>query len=102
VCVQTNSSMTSSCEEHLSKNECPCCGVARTGHVNPRRALQEHIRRFAKKDAAHKMWADEHWATFFKRGGDRTPVKVVTAEDIISSVKCTFGEEWSERVTITD
>ena len=99
-CVSQHS-MTSTCEQHIAKNECPVCGVARTGQVNPRRSLQEHLRRLAKTDAAHSMWVKEHWGTHFRRGGDRTPKHEIDEAHIRECIKTTFGDSWADRVSIT-
>jgi hypothetical protein len=83
----------------VARNECPICRNGRRGgSVNPRRALQEHLRRC--KGSKHKLWYTELYKTHFVRGGDMTKKRETTAVDIVLAVKQTFGEGWANRVHI--
>lgn len=83
--------------ELIARDICPVCMVPRRGRLNPRRALQEHIR--ASKDPAHIMWRGAHYNHHFKRGGDMYTRRVDECT-IKDAVRRSFGEEWSQRVTI--
>jgi hypothetical protein len=83
----------------IARNECPICkNGSRAGKVNPRRALQEHLRR--SKVAKHKLWYTQHYSRHFVRGGDMTPKHETTADDIKAAIKHSFGNEWADRVSI--
>ena len=73
--------------------------VARTGLVDPKRALVEHLKRLSKTDAAHSMWKKQHFATHFRHVGN-TITRTVSAEDVVHSIQVTFGDERAQRVTI--
>jgi hypothetical protein len=83
----------------IAAHTCPVCKVARTGLVDPRRSLMEHLRRLSKTDAAHKMWKEKHFDSYFRHGGNRSN-KTVSAEEVVHSVQITFGDEWAQRVTV--
>ena len=87
--------------EFIHNNTCPCCLRTTDDCVEPKRALQEHLRRLSKTCPTHKMWFDLHYSFFFKHGGRRNE-KPVTVEDVINSVKVSFGPEWSKRLSIQD
>jgi hypothetical protein len=53
----------------------------------------------SKTDAAHKMWKEKHFDSYFRHGGNRSN-KTVSAEEVVHSVQITFGDEWAQRVTI--
>jgi hypothetical protein len=77
---------------------CPVCKAPRRALINPRRALQEHIR--ASKDPAHAMWRRQHYDTFFKRGGDMKTA-AVSEEAVIGAVRAAFGDQWAGRLHFT-
>jgi hypothetical protein len=84
--------------EYIARNECPVCrNGPRGGTVNPRRALQEHLRSCKRPD--HTLWKTEHYAKHFKYGGNHKEV-AIDKEYIIKAVACTFGEEWANRVSV--
>lgn len=83
----------------IRENTCPVCHVKRTGVVNPRRALIEHLRRMSITCPGHRMWYLEHFATYFKHGGNRVQDKV-TAEHLIRSIRTAFGDEWANKISI--
>jgi hypothetical protein len=84
-------------EELIASDICPVCRAPRRAKVNPRRALQEHMR--ASLDPAHVMWRDEHYAAHFKRGGDRTS-RLADASVIKEAVARCFGEQWAAKIDI--
>jgi hypothetical protein len=90
--------MTADCSECISRNECPVCHVARKGLLNPRKALQEHLRRAT--DAAHKMWFEASYKQYFVHGGDKIHRPPVSEKTIKEAIRATYGEEWAGRVTI--
>jgi hypothetical protein len=85
---------------HIALNQCPIClNGCRKGLINPRRALQEHMRK--SKDKAHVMWRDAgNYKKHFIHGGNKQQVEPCEA-DVIAAIKCTFGEQWSSRIVIT-
>jgi hypothetical protein len=85
----------------IKNHTCPCCQITRTGQVDPRRALTAHLKRLSKTDSAHLMWCTQNYHLHFSHGGSRC-IKEVTAADVIKSIKCTFGKQWSDRVSIVD
>ena len=87
-------------EELIAAHTCPICKVKRSGVVDPRRSLVEHLRRMSKTDPAHKMWKTQNWSKFYPHGGNRTETEI-TAEHVVTSIKNAFGEDWAARVSIT-
>jgi hypothetical protein len=86
--------------EYIEQNECPVCkNGPRKGKINPRRALQEHLRSSA--DPAHLMWKQQHYAQHFKHGGATTPKAEVTAQVVVEAIRCTFGEQWAQKIALT-
>lgn len=86
--------------EYIECNTCPICrNGPRKGKINPRRALQEHIR--SSRNPAHIMWKQRHYARHFKHGGAKTPETEVTAQDVIDAVKSAFGEQWAAKTVVT-
>jgi hypothetical protein len=83
----------------IARNECPMCKNGSRSGVNPRRALQEHLRE--SKDAKHTLWYTEHYKRHFVRGGDMTPKHETTADDIKAAIEHSFGSAWAERVHIS-
>jgi hypothetical protein len=84
--------------ELIAQHICPVCLVARQG-VNPRRALQEHLRR--SKRADHKLWYTHNYSKHFSAGGDRTQ-REPTAEEIREAIARTYGAEWAEHFQCTN
>lgn len=82
--------------ELIAADTCPVCKKARVGHVNRRRALQEHIRR--AKDPAHTIWFMQHYKTHFIHGGERRELLPPTEQDILAAIEIGFGIEWAQRV----
>jgi hypothetical protein len=98
-CGCTSTSNMDSDALFIERNECPLCkNGPRKGKINPRRALQEHLR--SSTDPAHLMWKHQHYAHHFKHGGARTTAAEVTAESVIEAVKFAFGAKWSSRVSL--
>jgi hypothetical protein len=91
--------MTTAHSECIARNECPVCHVPRRGVLDPRKALQEHLRRAT--DAEHKMWFEAHYKACFPHGGNKIGRPAVTEERIKQAIRTTYGEEWAGRVTIT-
>ena len=86
---------TESDDAKLQQNICPVCNIARKGHANKRRALQEHLRR--SKDVSHIMWYQAEYRKHFTHGGDRT-AEQVNEDTVREAMYKAFGEEWVKRV----
>jgi hypothetical protein len=84
----------------IDAHMCPVCGKATRGQVDKRRALQEHIRRSALTCLEHKAWKDEWYSAFFIKGGNRRQ-QTISVESIKESIRKAYGEEWSNRITIS-
>eukprot|EP00953_Heterococcus_sp_UTEX-ZZ885_P017005 9549-Heterococcus_DN1.PRE.1 len=82
----------------IERNECPICKNGRRSGLNPRRALQEHLRR--SKDAKHTLWYRENYRRHYVRGGDTTPKHETTVDDIKAAIAHSFGNAWAERISI--
>jgi hypothetical protein len=95
-CLQSTMDNDKAC---IARNECPICSNGSRSGVNPRRALQEHLRRCS--DAKHKIWYTEHYKSHFVRGGDMTPRHETTIDDIKAAIARSFGNAWADRVHIS-
>jgi hypothetical protein len=85
--------------QYIERNECPICqNGPRKAQINPRRALQEHLR--SAPNAAHTMWRRQHYAQHFKHGGAKTLAAEVTGEDVVAAVRYAFGEQWAARTVV--
>jgi hypothetical protein len=87
--------------EYIQRAECPLCkNGPRKGSVNPRRALQEHLR--SSTDPAHSLWRQQWYTHHFRHGGAKVPPPRITAERIVYAIRNAFGEEWSSKVRIEE
>ena len=85
--------------EYIARDQCPVCHRQIEGVVNKRRALQEHVKRLSKTCGRHRMWFETQYLFHFQHGGRRNE-KVITAQDVMDSVRVCFGSDWSNRLSI--